>query len=86
MTVHGPADRHKTDDGAGGELGEVKRLPADSASQVEDRWGLWKFTAKTKGPCGASAVTGTLPGQAFVDLEEDLPEAGSGFVHATYAA
>ena len=68
-------------DGTRREFDELEGLPADSAPQVEDRRGLWKFTAKTKGPCGASTVTGALPGKGFVDLEEDLPETRARLVH-----
>ncbi|MCU0599297.1 MAG: hypothetical protein MUE70_08590 [Desulfobacterales bacterium] len=76
-------DRH---DGTRSELGELEGLPADAASQVKNRRGLWKFTAKTKSPCGASAVAGALPWQIFKNLEEDFPESGSGFVHAGFSS
>ena len=66
----------------GSKLGELQGLPADSAPQIEDLGGSWKVTAEAKGPGSAGAIAGPLPGQAFVELEEDLPEAGAGLVHA----
>lgn len=68
------------------EFDEVKRLPADSTTQIEDRRRRWQVVTETDGPCRAGTIARTLPGQGFVDLEEDLPEAWRGFVHATCAS
>jgi len=65
-----------------GEFGELQSLSSDTAPQVEDRRASREFAAQRQGAGGAGAVAGPLPGQVLVDLEEDLPETRSEWVHA----
>ena len=69
------------DDGAGGKFGQVERLAADAASEVEDGGGRGEIAAEGESPFRAGAVAGALAGEVLVQFEKEAPEAGGGGVH-----